>query len=160
MTVLKSSMFAPPFPFCIHLCTPSHARALAAAESVDYIVEVPGPSQANDHAHAVVFVIDTSGSMCVTTEVAGKVKLKGGDKLEKDAAALAQFTEGTNQFMHGQNRNVTYISRLQAVQAAVSTQIDRLAVESPNVKVSPAAGCVYGRREGGGSVWSRLGSCI
>jgi len=69
--------------------------------------------------------------MCVTSEIAGKHTLRGGD-----ASKLASLnTEGTNQFRPGQNRNVTYVSRLQAVAAAVDAQLELMEREHPHRKI-------------------------
>jgi hypothetical protein len=40
-----------------------------------------------------------------------------------------------DQYLPGESRNVSYISRLECIQAAVRTQIDRLAIEQPDRKV-------------------------
>ncbi len=48
--------------------------------------------------------------MCVSTEVPGKVQLKGMEKRRQD---FAEFLIEGDQFMPGQRRDVTYISRLQ-----------------------------------------------
>ena len=48
--------------------------------------------------------------MCVSTEVPGKVQLKGMEKRRQD---FADFLIEGDQFMPGQRRDVTYISRLQ-----------------------------------------------
>eukprot|EP01123_Difflugia_compressa_P010783 TRINITY_DN403_c0_g1_i4.p1 TRINITY_DN403_c0_g1~~TRINITY_DN403_c0_g1_i4.p1 ORF type:complete len:549 (-),score=93.64 TRINITY_DN403_c0_g1_i4:117-1715(-) len=70
--------------------------------------------------------------MCVTTEIAGKFKLKG-DRTNQLAASLN--TEGFNQLLPNQRRNTTYVSRLQCVQAAIESQLDNLKKEYPNYKV-------------------------
>ena len=58
------------------------------------------------------FLSDISGSMCVTTEVGGKLDLRGA---RGTPAEIAAMTEGSSQWLPGQrNRNVSYISRLQA----------------------------------------------
>jgi hypothetical protein len=41
---------------------------------------------------AVIFVIDISGSMCVSYEVAGKIALKGSEKLAKMTQEIDAFT--------------------------------------------------------------------
>ena len=82
----------------------------------------------------IVFCIDTSGSMGVTTEVilycdfqvlvvilifysslqfqvAGKVELKGHDRVRALSASLNE--EGEDQSLPRERRDVTYVSRLQ-----------------------------------------------
>lgn len=52
--------------------------------------------------------------MCVTSEVPighGLVQIKGVNTLARDMAALNP--EGANQYMPGQRRDVTYVSRIQ-----------------------------------------------
>lgn len=47
-------------------------------DTIDYLLEpAPELNEAQGESNTVIFVIDTSGSMCVTTEVEGKVQLKG-----------------------------------------------------------------------------------
>lgn len=69
---------------------------------------------------SVIFCIDQSGSMCVSQEIRGKHKIKG-DKTDamKD---LMKFGDGSDQFRQGE-RNVTYVSRMQCLQAAIDQQI-------------------------------------
>lgn len=112
------------------------AEELPVSGSVDYVLEPPpsadlARSRTGDD-NIIIFCIDTSGSMCVTQEVEGSVKLKGDHKA-KDIAGLSAG-EG-EQFMPGQRRDVTYISRLQCVQAAVSTQIEQLVKAYPQRRV-------------------------
>ena len=45
-------------------------------------------------------------------------------------------TTGENQWLPGQNRNVTYITRLQALQAAVDHQLEQLVKDHPTRKAS------------------------
>ena len=70
--------------------------------------------------------MDISGSMCVTQPVAGKHQLKG-DKLREMAAAMRQFGDGSDQFMNAAERNITYVSRIQCVKAAIDSQINDMA---------------------------------
>jgi len=106
------------------------------AECLDYLVE-PAALQDHDGASSspsVVFVVDISGSMCVTKEVPGQVNLRGAQK-KKPAA--------WDQFMPGQRRDTTFISRLECVQAAVCKQLQDLKSKSPNTR----AGVICFNRE-------------
>jgi len=58
--------------------------------------------------------------MCVSQPIEGKVKIKG-DKT-KDMKDLMRFSDGSDQFLQGE-RNVTYVSRMQCLQAAIDAQI-------------------------------------
>ena len=73
---------------------------------------------------SVVFCIDRSGSMCCSQPVAGKFKIKGDNTGSmKD---LMKFSDGSDQFLQGE-RNVTYVSRMQCLQAAIDQQIADMA---------------------------------
>jgi len=82
----------------------------------------------------LVFVVDVSGSMCVTAEISGKVALKGGQMREKEFEDLLRANQGFGA-QPGQNRNVTYVSRLQCVQASIENQIQNVARSDPNKRV-------------------------
>eukprot|EP00005_Dracoamoeba_jomungandri_P002040 CAMPEP_0174250422 /NCGR_PEP_ID=MMETSP0439-20130205/594_1 /TAXON_ID=0 /ORGANISM="Stereomyxa ramosa, Strain Chinc5" /LENGTH=871 /DNA_ID=CAMNT_0015330485 /DNA_START=21 /DNA_END=2636 /DNA_ORIENTATION=+ len=103
---------------------------------VDYIIQPPPVFEEDDASFEgsanIIFCIDVSGSMCVTTEVDGKFSLKGADAREKSNSALmSEFGEGGNQWMPRQKRRVTWVSRLQCVKAAVEQQILKISRESP-----------------------------
>ena len=108
--------------------------------TIDYILEPP-PSNASSSSDGnvsnIVFCIDVSGSMCVTEEVKGRLKLKGAADREKQMRELNP--EGDEQILPGWRRDVTWVSRLQCVQTAVDTQIEQLAKEHPNSRVAIVA---------------------
>lgn len=81
----------------------------------------------------VVFCVDTSGSMCVTTEVPGHVALRGAESLRR---AQRLNREREDQFLPRQRRDVTYVSRLQSVQAAIDHQLQEMEKEFPNRRVA------------------------
>jgi small GTP-binding protein len=81
-----------------------------------------------------VFAIDTSGSMCVTSEVPGKVAIKGAEEREREARELAAAEGWQYERMVGRH-NVTHVSRLQCVQAAVAREIERDFREAPSTRV-------------------------
>jgi len=108
------------------------------AESGDYMLETFKTSKeeteksSKSHSGFIVFCIDISGSMCVTTEITGTHKFKGHERLDQ----LKQLnTEGANQYLPRQKRNTTFISRLQCCQAAVEEYISNLIKESPDTVV-------------------------
>ena len=87
---------------------------------------------------SVVFVIDVSGSMCVTTEVNAKAKIKGSGAREdtiRDMMKEHREFAGYDQYMPGQRRDTTYVSRLQCIQASIEGQIRNIAKTTPNKKV-------------------------
>ena len=81
---------------------------------------------------AIIFWIDISGSMCVTKAVEGKFKIKG-DRYD-ELQALMKFSDGSDQFAFN-DRNVTYVSRLQCVQAAIEAQLIDMKNEKSKRKV-------------------------
>eukprot|EP00347_Sterkiella_histriomuscorum_P012379 403368807 len=81
---------------------------------------------------SVIFCIDISGSMCVTQKIVGKHSIKGDKSVAlKD---LMKFSDGSDQRLEGE-ANVTYISRLQCVQAAIDAQLTEMSQGAPNRKV-------------------------
>eukprot|EP01091_Cochliopodium_minus_P009235 TRINITY_DN222_c0_g3_i1.p1 TRINITY_DN222_c0_g3~~TRINITY_DN222_c0_g3_i1.p1 ORF type:complete len:714 (-),score=288.87 TRINITY_DN222_c0_g3_i1:43-2184(-) len=102
-------------------------------DTLDYLLEpAPELNDSRGDSNTILFLVDISGSMCVTTEVQGKIELKGGF----DVKDLNLDTGGENQWMPNQrNRNVTYISRLQCVQASIEKQIQTFVKDNPNKKV-------------------------
>jgi len=100
-------------------------------ESVDYILE-PADTKTSTDAFIVLFVVDVSGSMCVSKEVPGDIKIKGYDTVEKEFSAL--LTREDVQ-IDKRKKKVTYISRLQSVQAAVDAQLAALHTLHPQVRV-------------------------
>lgn len=62
--------------------------------------------------------MDISGSMCVSQAIEGKHKLKG-DKVSGLNKEMRKFGDGSDQFFNSADRNKTYVSRLQCVQAAI-----------------------------------------
>ena len=102
-------------------------------DTIDFLLEpAPELNEKLGETNTVLFIVDISGSMCVTTEVQGKISLKGAF----NAKDLNIDTGGEQQWMPNQrNRNVTYISRLQCVQASIEKQIQSFAKDNPNKKI-------------------------
>ncbi|XP_078000409.1 circularly permutated Ras protein 1-like [Glandiceps talaboti] len=72
----------------------------------------------------IIFCMDVSGSMCVTTEVPGVFPLRANDSTS--ALELYKTTLNEDQYMPYQRRDVTYVSRLQAMQSAVDHNLGKL----------------------------------
>jgi hypothetical protein len=115
---------------------------LPKSNCVDYLVR-PAPSVATGSgtsAPNTVFVLDISGSMCVTMEVEGRIRFKGTE--EREARRREETTghdvSGVQRLPH-EKHNVTHVSRLQCLQAAVESQIKHLARENPERRVSLVA---------------------
>jgi hypothetical protein len=67
--------------------------------------------------------------------VPGKFVLRNHDHVH--AADIQALNEtGENQFLRSERRDATYVSRLQGVQAAVESQITKLAIENPAQKIA------------------------
>jgi hypothetical protein len=65
--------------------------------------------------------------MCVTSEITGKLKLRG-DRTQ----VLAHLNEDrAQQWLPHQRRDVTYVSRLQAAQGAIDSQLTSLSTDHP-----------------------------
>jgi len=120
---------------------------LPKTSTVDYLVAPPPEINAGEGSSSgvrppsssnVIFVIDTSGSMCVTTEIQGKAKLKGSEAREETFKNLLKEHReyaGFDQHIPGQSRAVTYVSRLQSIQAAIEEQIRKIVRTEPNKRI-------------------------
>jgi len=102
---------------------------------IDYLVSDASVAAGDAAEESVVFVVDISGSMGVTTEVAGKHALEG-DR----SAALTSLRAAGDAAMHqqrlpGEKANVTYVSRLQSVQAAILLQLKDLGLSAHGANV-------------------------
>lgn len=88
--------------------------------------------QGRDDSRSIIFCIDMSGSMCVTQPVAGNLGLKTNRLTELKKQLGPQ--EGP-QYLPREKKNVTYISRLECVQAAIESQLSELQRATPNKKI-------------------------
>jgi len=102
-------------------------------QAVDYMLSPASDKTVSLDSKTVVFCIDVSGSMCITSEIEGKHKIRG-DKLADLAKSLNENNQ-VDQFMPNQRRDVTYVSRLQCVQAAIESQLETLKLAHPNARV-------------------------
>ena len=88
--------------------------------------------QGKNDSQAIIFCIDISGSMCVTQPVSGKVGLKTSKLNELKKQFGPQ--EGP-QFCPREKKNVTYVSRLECVQAAIESHLSEMQNGTPNKKI-------------------------
>ncbi|KAH3732923.1 Ras subfamily protein [Pelomyxa schiedti] len=105
-------------------CNADNAVSLVSEQipkspSVDFILAPPPPVVADS---LVVFVVDISGSMCVTTEVPDL------------QAEWQKLRMGPKKIIEGETGN--YVTRLQCVKAAVDSHFQRLQKGHPNKKVA------------------------
>lgn len=111
-----------------------------SADDVTFLVEpslsttASGPSGRDESL--VIFCVDISGSMCVTSEVAGYMELRGGSTLRRMQRMNDTYED---QYLPSQRRDVTYISRLQAVQAAVDHQLGEMSRDFPYRRIGLVA---------------------
>jgi len=82
----------------------------------------------------IVFCIDTSGSMTVTSPVSSQ-ELKKLRKNKKVMPNLKIEGDSESQLMPSEQRGVEYISRLEAVQLAIDAQLTSLVHEHPTRRV-------------------------
>jgi len=111
---------------------------IPAGPSRDYVL-VPAPESASASASEsdasdssiLVFVLDISGSMCVSSAVPGRIELRGRKEIDPALLALGDVDLAGV----GANARVTYISRLQSVQASIDAQLTALAEKHPKRRV-------------------------
>jgi len=101
------------------------------SDTCDYMIEPPAQVSVSQSTGTVIFCVDISGSMCVTTELSGKHKLMG----DKSQTHANLNTEGGLQWLPRESRNVTYVSRLQCVQADINSQLENLHKQYPGYHV-------------------------
>lgn len=99
--------------------------------SPEQVVESDSNLNNSDKDITIVFCIDVSGSMCVTQPMEGNFALKG--KIANAFEGFGDF-DMSEQFLPGED-NVTYVSRLQCVQAAIESQLEEMQKYAPDRKV-------------------------
>jgi hypothetical protein len=124
--------------FCSHLNPVDiDAEEVPRGQMVDYMLMsssqvIEEKKELDKSAITVVFCVDISGSMCVTEPVRGQINLKNKKKI--DLGGFADFLMD-EQYLQGDNQ-VTYVSRLECVQAAIEAQFKALSLVAPNQKVA------------------------
>mmetsp|Transcript_14797 Transcript_14797/g.16430 ORF Transcript_14797/g.16430 Transcript_14797/m.16430 type:complete len:851 (-) Transcript_14797:59-2611(-) len=106
---------------------------------MDYMLK-PAPIKKRQDDKTVIFVVDTSGSMCVTSEIPKgfglfQLNTKDGRKVKSKKDMSSLNTEGASQYAPGEKRDVQYVSRMECMQAAVQIQLEELKKSHPNRKV-------------------------
>lgn len=101
-----------------------------------YVLETPEQAaleiQGKNDSRSIIFCIDMSGSMCVTEPISGNLGLKT-NKLNELKKQLGP-QEGP-QYLPKEKKNVTYVSRLECVQAAIEFQLSELQRTCPNKRI-------------------------
>ena len=118
------------------------AEEIPESSSVEYFIESKNKKNLVETKYnqgQIIFVFDTSGSMCVTEAVQGKHILKTSSSLQsKNNDIFNEFGKDTNllaQNYGNSKSNVTYISRLQCLQSAIEDNLENLKKQIPNVKI-------------------------
>eukprot|EP01114_Cavostelium_apophysatum_P023522 TRINITY_DN888_c0_g1_i2.p1 TRINITY_DN888_c0_g1~~TRINITY_DN888_c0_g1_i2.p1 ORF type:complete len:545 (+),score=140.04 TRINITY_DN888_c0_g1_i2:103-1737(+) len=113
------------------------AEEVPKVDTVDYIVGSVAQAKISEDSNTVIFCIDISGSMCVSYEVAGKFQFRGQSHLQKLETHVERNQNGlvADQWLPNERRDITYVTRLQCVQAAIDAQLLKLKKENPNRKV-------------------------
>lgn len=123
--------------FCLQINSHSFEwEEVPSQEIADFVLEGPANNESlaiDGGDSSLVFALDISGSMCQSQPVEGKINLVG-DTREKMSSLY--LSERDPQFLPNERQDVTYVSRLQSVQAAVDAQISTLAKENPNCRVA------------------------
>lgn len=112
------------------------AEEIPTNDTVDYLVRAAPARIVEQGSELVIFCVDISGSMCVTSEIDGNVQLRGAQARQQQLAGIASAGDGPQYFRSERGRQVTYVSRLQAVQAAITTQIEELKKSAPEKRVA------------------------
>lgn len=102
----------------------------------EYILSPPSINE-NNEDEKLIFVVDVSGSMNVTTEIPPgfglfKLQIQKNDPDSKIAHDLAQ--DGY-QYLPKEKRDAKYISRMECAQAAVTIQIEEIFKAHPSYRV-------------------------
>ena len=83
----------------------------------------------------IIFCIDISGSMCVTTPLKASTILKSTKKKKDKLKEFMKFSDGSYQHLDQSDRTSTYVSRLECVIAAIENQLLQLSHAAPHVKI-------------------------
>lgn len=110
-------------------------REIPKSRDVTFIIN-PSNEQDSLDSSNIIYCIDISGSMSVTTSIPGNISLPTDkSRKQKDKAIYGEYYQESRE-EQGSRR---YISRLEAVQAAIADNLDKLKNESPNKRVGLVA---------------------
>lgn len=99
--------------------------------SASQVAAINQPASEAGKEITVVFCVDISGSMCVSEPINGKIQLKTHKKI--DLGGISDF-DINEQFQEGEHQ-LTYVSRLECVQAAIEAQLQSMAISTPERKI-------------------------
>mmetsp|Transcript_11619 Transcript_11619/g.13388 ORF Transcript_11619/g.13388 Transcript_11619/m.13388 type:complete len:764 (+) Transcript_11619:18-2309(+) len=109
---------------------------LQSANQQQMMTETP---DSTDQEISVIFCIDYSGSMCVTSEIKLKDELKHGLSAEEYEMLKGFIEDGASQYLPNQKQGTQWVSRKQCVLAAIENQLDEIKKAHPNRKVGVVA---------------------
>lgn len=92
-----------------------------------------------DEDITLIFCIDFSGSMCVSTEIQVKEELRYGVSKEEWDMLKDFIEDNAPQFLPNQNKATQWVSRKQCVLAAIENQLEEIKKTHPNRKVGVVA---------------------
>lgn len=117
----------------------------SASSEIEYVIYEPERQvleESDSDDSLVIFVVDISGSMCVTTEIPpghGLVQLSAlkhhVERLKKQFQDMMFDTDVNSQFLPGQRRDSCFISRLVCVQSAIEKQLEEIKLQHPRRRV-------------------------
>mmetsp|Transcript_41405 Transcript_41405/g.36771 ORF Transcript_41405/g.36771 Transcript_41405/m.36771 type:complete len:178 (-) Transcript_41405:1549-2082(-) len=98
---------------------PTENDVFYLVESADQIIK-KNKIDAKQTDESIVFCLDNSGSMCVTSEIKSKKLQLRYQNNQEEMEMLKQFIEyGADQYFSNQQKNSTWISRKQCMIAAI-----------------------------------------
>jgi hypothetical protein len=124
--------------FCQHSNVISDLEELpdTDATTLDYILAPPPTIDSpalSEELGIIIPCVDVSGSMCISSEVEGDIKIRG------DAASrlnnLRTSGDEANQYLPNEKRGVSYVSRLQCVQGAISSLIENVKEQKQETRI-------------------------
>ena len=92
-----------------------------------------------DQDISVIFCIDFSGSMCVSSEIQVKDELRHGLSAEEYEMLKDFIEDNASQLLPNQKQDTQWISRKQCVLAAIESQLEEMKKTHPNRKVGVVA---------------------
>ena len=92
-----------------------------------------------DEDITLIFCIDFSGSMCVSTEIQVKEELRYGVSKEEWDMLKDFIEDNAPQFLPNQSQATQWVSRKQCVLAAIESQLEEIKKTHPNRKIGVVA---------------------
>lgn len=138
-TINNSEVYVWKCEFCEDVSELPHLEKeeIPVEDCVDYFVQNVSQIKKDlnfSDEKSIIYCFDTSGSMCVSEPLSGKHNVKG-EYLSKYKQDLMKFSDGSSQFYDGNSGGVTYVSRLQCLQAGIESYLSEMSKAAPKNKV-------------------------